>query len=304
MKHWLRIVLLGIFIQVGSVPLMAGELIAYSHLTEGYWQIWVMAPDGRGKRQVTRSPQDKRDPVFMDQGQGIGFRNNNGQLYTVDLTGENEKEILSQYKSINNPHYSQILNRCVFVRYDPRLNDISEIWTAGCDGEDVRLLTTDKVLKYQPRFSPDGKWITYVKSDPQNKAAHHIWIMSSDGSQKKKLSAIKKGYDTLPDFSPDGQKIVMTSSREDQNYEIYTLEVKSGAVKRLTQEPGLDTHARYSPDGKDVIFVSDRDGSRRIWRMSAEGTSPVVLTPDQQDCAEPVWGIAADDSHLSNPKQP
>lgn len=132
---------------------MAKELIAYSHLTgEGYWQIWVMDADGKNKRQITRSHQDKRDPAWIDHGSKIAFRTNNSELFLVDLDGTNEREILGKYKNINNPHFSRATNEIVFVRFDPRAIDTSDIWKSDIDGKNTILLTRDRRLKYQPVF--------------------------------------------------------------------------------------------------------------------------------------------------------
>ena len=69
--------------------------------------------------------------------------------------------------------------------------------------------------------------------------------------------------DTMPTFSPSGDEIAFTSTR-DGDHEIYTLKIdQAGApagLRRITQSPGRDVHPKYSPDGKWIVFASERGG--------------------------------------------
>jgi TolB protein len=55
------------------------------------------------------------------------------------------------------------------------------------------------------------------------------------------------------------------------NWEIYSINVLSGTLTRLTRASGNDGLPTWSPDGKYLAFVSDRDGSWGIYMMPASG---------------------------------
>lgn len=289
MKNKNLIILLSaaILLQFGAYKAFAGEKIAFVRLTGGYWQVWVMPPEGATPKQMTFSAYDKRDPVWMDQGKSVAYRTNNGELFVVDLNTLKEKKILERYKFINNPDYSDILGLFTFVRYDPRLTDISDLWLSDIEGKNTKVITKDKRLKYQPRFSKDGAKIAYVKADESNQN-HQLWLADSDGENLIQLTRAN-GFDTLPRFSPDGEKIVFTSNREDNDYEIYMLDIKTKKAGRLTNSRGLDTHACFSPDGARIVYVSNRTGRRQLWVMDADGKNSRVLTEGDDESADPVW---------------
>ena len=152
-----------------SAAAEAKEQIAFSHLTDDFWQIWVMDPDGKNKYQVTISEFDKRDPAWLRNGKQLAFRTSNGELFLVNLDGSDEHEILKQYNSINNPAFSHKTDDIVFVRFDPRGKDMGDIWKSSLDGKSSKLLTNDALGKFQPNFSSQADKITFVKADPDRK---------------------------------------------------------------------------------------------------------------------------------------
>ncbi len=264
----------------------AEELIAYSRLSGDYWQIWFMHQDGQNKRQITFSKQDKREPAWSAYSSKIAYRTNNGQLFTINLSNGEEKEILRKLHNINNPYCSNVSDEVVFVRFNPSSIDVSDIWKAGINGQKAVLLTKDKKLKYQPVFSPHADKIAFVQAETEN--SHHIWIMDRDGRNKKKITN-GKGLDVRPSFSPDSKAIIFASNRQEDNYEIYTVNIKTGIIQRITRNHGMDTSPQFSMDGEKIIFVSNRSGSQQIWVVSKDGASPVQLTFGPNESIDPVW---------------
>ena len=60
--------------------------------------------------------------------------------------------------------------------------------------------------------------------------------------------------------------------------DIWSVPVKGGAARRLTQHPANESSPAFSPDGKQLAFTSDREGSRQIYVMPAGGGDPRQLT--------------------------
>jgi Tol biopolymer transport system component len=63
---------------------------------------------------------------------------------------------------------------------------------------------------------------------------------------------------------------------------VYTIPVEGGQEKRLTNAPGLDDGPEYSPDGTYIYFNSVRAGQMKIWRMKANGSQQVQVTPNDK----------------------
>ena len=64
-------------------------------------------------------------------------------------------------------------------------------------------------------------------------------------------------YDFAPRFSPDGKKIVMSFAK-DGNSDIYTMDLNSRIVERITDHSSIDTSPSFSLDGKFIAFNSTK----------------------------------------------
>jgi Tol biopolymer transport system component len=84
-------------------------------------------------------------------------------------------------------------------------------------------------------------------------------------------------------FSPDGTKLLFTSNFEARSRlesHIYTLELASSRLTRLTEEDTWNEHAAYSPDGRSIVWMA-RNGHGRgtdYWLMDSDGSNKRRLT--------------------------
>lgn len=116
----------------------------------------------------------------------------------------------------------------------------------------------------RPTLTPDGNTLAYVEASHQMKLLP-LW---KEGAKAADLARIR---DLGPNFSPDGRRIVFTSSR-DGNYEIYVMAADGSNQQRLTRSSCLNMNAVFSPDGKQIAFTSNRDGNYEIYVMNDDGT--------------------------------
>lgn len=87
------------------------------------------------------------------------------------------------------------------------------------------------------------------------------------------------------------QGLILFQSRVDDGlWQIFSLDLASGARTRLTRSPADDVTPSVSPDGAWIAFQSTRSGFAAVWRMHADGTGAERLTGAGIDCFDPCWG--------------
>jgi len=79
-----------------------------------------------------------------------------------------------------------------------------------------------------------------------------------------------------PAVSPDGQRVAFVLAGAD-SWDIYLLEVASGEVKAVTDDPVADAYPAWLPDGR-LAFVSEREGGYGLYEVpTATGAAPALL---------------------------
>jgi len=114
---------------------------------------------------------------------------------------------------------------------------------------------------------------------------------SPDGSGRVTLPNVP-GDEQSGRFSPDGAKIVFDQqTRFVFNYDIYVMNLASGATTNLTNGVAREAGPAWSPDGSRIAFARETPGDLfDVWIMRADGTGRINLTPgDPANAGGPVW---------------
>ena len=83
-----------------------------------------------------------------------------------------------------------------------------------------------------------------------------IFIADLNGKIVKQLTS-SKGYDAEATLSPDGEKMIYTSTKNG-DIDLYIMDLKTGKEKQITTALGYDGGAWFSPDGKKIIWRASR----------------------------------------------
>jgi Tol biopolymer transport system component len=129
-----------------------------------------------------------------------------------------------------------------------------DIYRMRVDGSERIRLTDNPASEDQPTWSPDSKTIVYRML---NGKSFDLYLMDADGGNKRILLFDPAHDEKTPAFSRDGRKVVFFSDRDGIRWNLYSIDVATREVERLTKEPVEDKHPQYTPDGR-VVFHSSR----------------------------------------------
>jgi Tol biopolymer transport system component len=224
-------------------------------------KIWTIGADGNGVRILIHNASS---PAWSPDGTRIAFvsaRSGDEEIYVARANGTGIRRLTVLPGPDLSPDWSSDGRKLAWSRN-------REIWTMSAFGADKRRIVR-KAEPWHEHHSPTwhGDRIVYSSIRVsffnaelyQAPAKRLTFTKGSDGVL---------GDDGMPDFSPDGRRIVFTSNR-DQQGEIYVMNANGTGQKRLTRRPGDDWAPAFSPDGRKIAFTQ-LPGT--IWTMNADGT--------------------------------
>jgi len=144
------------------------------------------------------------------------------------------------------------------------------IWVVPATGGEARRITDLFNDARQPVWSPDGKTIAFFA---YRDGGYDLWAVAPDGSGQHQLTW-GAFDDRDPAFSHDGTRIAFSSDRGNplgSDYNIFTLDLRSGEIRQLTTNPAEDIMPSWSPDDRQVAFASTRENGNGIWVADATG---------------------------------
>ncbi len=154
--------------------------------------------------------------------------------------------------------------RIAFIAVDgtpPKQN--YKLVVADADGENQRVIASSTEPLMSPAWSPDGQSLAYVSFESHASA---IFVQTLRTGERRKVSA-RAGINGAPAWSPDGKKLALTLSRKDGDVDVYTLDLASQMLTRMTFDPAIDTEPSWSSDGRKLYFNSDRAGGPQIYEV-------------------------------------
>ena len=171
-----------------------------------------------------------------------------------------------------------------------------------------KLVSTGKGRTTCGAFMKDGKHVIYASThlgssdcppvpDRSKYGNKYIWplydsydIFMADlnGKIVKQLTN-SKGYDAEATLSPDGKKMLYTSTK-DGDIDMYVMDLKTGREIKVTNLLGYDGGGWFSPDGKKLIWRASRPKTEAEVKEYKELLAQGLVAPTNME----VWVANAD----------
>ncbi|WP_018612367.1 S9 family peptidase [Segetibacter koreensis] len=199
----------------------------------------------------------------------------------------------------------------------------TDIWMVSLDGKQTVQLTSSPDNESNPRWSPDGKYISFTAARPSG--GSQVWLLDRRGGEGVQLTNAKGDLNSYS-WSPDGKKLALvmkdpkdtSKTKPPEPYIINKFRFKQDitgyqsdtsrthlylfdvASKKITQQltSGIysETDPTWSPDGTKISFVSnrtedpDRNENTDIWIMDiTKGAVAKKLTTWNGGDSDPQW---------------
>ena len=295
-----RLLILGGILIALAVPAGGGAtlpgpngLIALRGEVAGSGQIFTIAPDGTGLRQITNLPGDAFLPHWSPESNRIVFEfdpanvvandfcniatmnRNGGGLRILPLANGDQCEA--------SPTFSADGHRIYYEGFDGVSRDA--IFSMERNGNDRRFVSDCQGTGVtDPEVSADGTMISFTCFSPEGDSA--LFDANIDGSGLRQLTPFSDEVGNKSDWSPDSQRIMfITTAGEgtpDAQVNIWTIARDGSDRRAVTDYPPGGTRAfgnSYSPDGQWISLRLEQGSLYALFQVRPDGTDLTQITP-------------------------
>ena len=209
-------------------------------------------------------------------------------------------------------YFSSDGKQLIFQRQEDTEDGCDQQYIMNTDGSNMRRVSSGQGRTTCGYFYDDDRRILYSSThlaspacpEPPAFSQGYVWPVGQfeiftarpDGSDLRQLTD-NGAYNAEATVSPDGQKVIFTSTR-DGDIELYVMSVDGSDVRRVTHRVGYDGGAFFSPDGTQIVWraqypatAADTADYRRLlaqrlvrpsqlelWVANADGTEARQVT--------------------------
>lgn len=274
-----------------------GKKLAFLSSESGSNQVWEMNPNGTERKQLTQYDGDIEGFSFSPDGKKLLFI---AQVKTVKSTADKHPD-LPKATGI-------IVNDLMYKHWDEWVTTAPHPFVADFDGNGISNVTD--ILESEPYESPMKPWggIEQLAWSPaSDKVAYtcrkktglayaistnsDIYIYDLATKRTINITEENKGYDTNPQYSPDGKYIAWQSMERD-GYEadlnrLFIMNLETGEKRFVSKafESNVDAFL-WNKDSQSIFFIGVWHGETHIYRLSlTDGDKLTRLTDGVYDYA-------------------
>jgi len=180
--------------------------------------------NGKILRRLTEAKGYDAEGAYSKGGKQIAFcsdRDGDPDIYVMDADGKNVRQ-LTNAKGYDGGPFISPDGQWVIFRSDRKKAEWLQLYVIGIDGKNETALTDTQGVNWGPTWHPSQPYIIWAgadHSDPNARPNYDLWLAKYEVKDGKFSlgSPIRvtdfAGTDILPVFSPDGKKLMWTSTR-------------------------------------------------------------------------------------------
>jgi eukaryotic-like serine/threonine-protein kinase len=256
-------------------PLPDGS-IAFSASQDRYSQLFVMAGDGSGRKQITSGAGWSWNPQILPDGRGVVFsqwseEEKAGHVWRVDLDGANQRRLTSgtgeSLVSLSPDGQTLLLTRRDFP---------DTLWRMGIGGGEPEKFLDE--FRGGVEYSPDGRFLLqHTWREVDGRARSFYRILPAAGGEPV-ATFLPPGAAEDLEWLPDGSGLAYVH-RVDGVENVWLQPSDGGEATQVTRfAEGRIGDIEVAPDGTRLAFNRNLGGVHNLWTVKMDGNAAKALT--------------------------
>lgn len=273
-----------------------GSKLAFLSSESGSSQIWEMNPDGTERKQLTNYDGDIEGFAFSPDEKKLLFVS---QVKVLDSTADKHPDLAKSSGIIRNDLMYKHWDEWVTTAPHPFIADFNgsaisnvvdilegELYESPMKPfggmEQLAWNTTSDKVAYTCKKKVGREYSLSTNSD--------IYVYDLKTKQSINITEGNMGYDTNPQYSPDGKSIAWLSMERD-GYEsdwnrLFVMNLETGEKRFISKslDSNVDSYI-WSKDSETIYFTSVWHGKTQIYAVNPANASVKALTEGVHDYA-------------------
>jgi TolB protein len=212
----------------GDAPAATCTSVVLAGVLGDNWEIVVFDRSNSQILNLTRSPDDERDPTWSPDGRAVAFaarRGSNWDVYTLTLADGVLHRLTNSPAYDGRPAFSPDGRQIAFESYrDGNL----EIYTVAARGGEATRVTDDPAADVEPIWSSDGSGLIIGS---WRAGQRRLYSLSLDTEQITSITTQGDAEPRQPALAPDGRHLAYVAGR-DGTTQLVVRDLDTGKVVR------------------------------------------------------------------------
>jgi len=245
---------------------------AYSPVRRN-WDLYIAKTDGSGR---TLLREQASLPAFSPGSSQLAFRSLHPSFLGLGLLDLGSKEFtqLTRYAEDAWPSWSRDVATLLLFSSQRQSDRRWRIYGAMADGKTEWEMAVDN----KPIYGQFPAWLPGSRLIYSGCVKGQCGLILADGDGSNPRAITTNPNDAAPAVSPDGQWVAFISLTGKQ-WDLYVINVTTGATVPLVQSEANEGVPVWSPDGNHIAFVSNRDGTLAIWAVPFQANQGHAAVP-------------------------
>ena len=279
----------------GAVFMADGKQIAFIYADDnGLPQLWIMNADGTDRRRITSLEKGVNGFLFSPDGKKVMLIGN----------VKYSREASDIYPDLPKAT-GRVIDDLMYKHWDEWVTEIPHPFIGSFDGNEITGLTD--IMADEPYEAPmkpfggiesfawtkDSRGIVYVSRkktgvDYAVSTNSDLYLYDTESGDTRNLTEGMAGYDTAPQFSPDGRYLSWLSMERD-GYEadknrLFIMDMQTGAKTDLTTDWDYTIEEfAWRPDSRAIYFAAYQNGVMPLFRIDLKTRRIDTVTDGMYD---------------------